>query len=94
MTDRAIFDVDLGDVDQFRDEVADWRRFWKPDDSACRTLGQCPLQVLAVVLSRPSGWVGCQSISKTLATSARRHLNVYRGTYDRNEEHETWANER
>eukprot|EP00969_Alexandrium_andersonii_P285595 12626467-Alexandrium_andersonii.AAC.1 len=94
MTDHAIFDVEITDIGQFRAEVADWCRYWGPDEPACRVLSQCPAEVIAVVLSRPSGWAGCTSISRTLTTAVKRRLNVYRGHYDRNAEQEQWVNER
>eukprot|EP00969_Alexandrium_andersonii_P323252 14282637-Alexandrium_andersonii.AAC.1 len=94
MTDRAIFDIELGDLDWFRNEVIRWVGFWSPDDSATRAMQSCPDAVLAVVLSRPSGWAGCQSISRTLTTALRRHLNVYRGQYDRDDAQEAWVNQR
>eukprot|EP00969_Alexandrium_andersonii_P197732 8735204-Alexandrium_andersonii.AAC.1 len=64
MSDRAIFDVDLGDRDTFRQQVIDWAAFWHPDPQAVVAMQRAPPVVLRVVLSRPSGWSEVTSISK------------------------------
>eukprot|EP00969_Alexandrium_andersonii_P225974 9978893-Alexandrium_andersonii.AAC.1 len=55
MSDRAIFDVDFGDLDVFERQVIDWVRFWRPDEPAIQAMQRAPPTVLCVLLSRPSG---------------------------------------
>eukprot|EP00969_Alexandrium_andersonii_P072005 3177589-Alexandrium_andersonii.AAC.1 len=78
MTDQAIFDVQLGDLKVFRQQVIDWVDFWRPDSAAIRAMQDAPPAVICVLLSRPSGWSDCVSVSKTVSTGLRRHLAVYR----------------
>eukprot|EP00969_Alexandrium_andersonii_P227967 10067257-Alexandrium_andersonii.AAC.1 len=62
--------------------------------SAVRSLQDAPAPVICVLLSRPSGWADCMSISKTVSTGLRRHLAVFRGQYTRNQYQEDWVNRR
>eukprot|EP00969_Alexandrium_andersonii_P033564 1466872-Alexandrium_andersonii.AAC.1 len=94
MSDRAVFDVDLGDRGAFMQQAIDWCAFWRPDQSAIVAMQRAPPTVLCVVLGRPSGWSEVQSISKAVSTSLKRALAVYRGSYDRDEEQEDWVNSR
>eukprot|EP00969_Alexandrium_andersonii_P025216 1102321-Alexandrium_andersonii.AAC.1 len=54
MTDQAIFDVDLGDLQLFKRQVIEWVDFWRPDMPAIRAMQDAPAAVLCVLLSRPS----------------------------------------
>eukprot|EP00969_Alexandrium_andersonii_P235508 10397945-Alexandrium_andersonii.AAC.1 len=72
MTDRAVFQVDLGNIDQFKQEVIAWGRRWQPDQVAVDLMQSVPLEALCVVLGRPSGWGEVGAASRALATSPKR----------------------
>eukprot|EP00969_Alexandrium_andersonii_P024462 1067686-Alexandrium_andersonii.AAC.1 len=61
---------------------------------AIRATQDAPAEVLCVLLSRPSGWAGCVSISRTITTGLKRRLAVFRGRYDRDAAQEAWVNHR
>eukprot|EP00969_Alexandrium_andersonii_P087688 3868429-Alexandrium_andersonii.AAC.1 len=64
MDDQAVFQIDLGDREQFRREVFDWATYWRPGAQAIAYVQRVHLSVLRVVLSRPSGWGEVGSVSR------------------------------
>eukprot|EP00969_Alexandrium_andersonii_P176535 7805685-Alexandrium_andersonii.AAC.1 len=56
LSDREIVNVQIGDVGLFQDDVVAWARYWQPGDPVIRLLQSMPLEVICIVLGRPSGW--------------------------------------